>query len=207
VAQIALWLALRAGQTDLLDDVERLIRARLLPSQIVDPKQPRRDGAWGVYGHPFGYGAILDVFAAVLHSLADVHEHIVTTSQEGVTAVNLHFDIETPAVSVKSQRAEKALLTIVPKQDCALRIRVPSWASHEAIKLHVGDQPVELAWAGSYLALSKEQILGAMPVRLEHDLPLRQTIEEMPVSHRKFQLNWRGDEVVSCDPRVPIYAS
>ena len=30
VAQIALWLALRAGQTDLLDDVERMIRARLL---------------------------------------------------------------------------------------------------------------------------------------------------------------------------------
>jgi hypothetical protein len=71
VAQMALWLALHAGQTDLLDDVERLIRARLLPAQIVGDADRRRDGAWGVYGDPFGRGSILDVFAAVLHSLAD----------------------------------------------------------------------------------------------------------------------------------------
>jgi len=73
VAQLAMWLALRAGQEDLLDDVERLVRARLLPSQIDEPANPRRDGAWGVYYHPFGRGAILDVFAAVLHSLADIY--------------------------------------------------------------------------------------------------------------------------------------
>lgn len=30
-------------------------------------------------------------------------------------------------------------------------------------------------------------------------------MEEMPVSHRKFHLTWRGDEVVACEPKVPIY--
>ncbi len=34
-AQLALWLGTRHGYTDYLDDVERLVRARLLPSQIV----------------------------------------------------------------------------------------------------------------------------------------------------------------------------
>ena len=78
VAQLALWLAVRDGQVDLLDDVERLVRARLLPAQIRDPAVPRNDGAWGVYSHPFGRGSMLDVFAAVLHSLVDIHRHVVT---------------------------------------------------------------------------------------------------------------------------------
>ena len=45
VAQLALWLARDAGHPEFLDDVERLVRARLLPSQVTDPANPRRDGA------------------------------------------------------------------------------------------------------------------------------------------------------------------
>ena len=33
----------------------------------------------------------------------------------------------------------------------------------------------------------------------------KQTVEEMPVSHNKFYLSWRGDEVTACEPRVEIY--
>jgi hypothetical protein len=29
----------------------------------------------------------------------------------------------------------------------------------------------------------------------------------MPVSKRQFHLSWRGDEVVSCEPAVPIYSA
>ncbi|MDR3402084.1 MAG: hypothetical protein P4L99_06255 [Chthoniobacter sp.] len=207
VAQIALWLAMLAGQTDLLDDVERLIRARLLPSQIVDEKQPRRDGAWGVYAHPFGYGAILDVFAAVLHSLADFHEHAVTTTREGMVSVNLHFDAETPAVQVTAKRDTKATLTIVPKQSCDLRIRVPGWATREAVQLSVADKPVPLNWDGAFLVLARKEVVVGSPVTLQYELPLHETAEVMPVSHLSFRLNWRGDEVIACEPKVPIYGS
>jgi len=207
VAQIALWLALPAGQTELLDDVERLIRARLLPSQIVDEKQPRRDGAWGVYAHPFGYGAILDVFAAVLHSLADFQEHIVTATPGGGVSVNLHFDVDTPAVTITSKRDAKATVSILPKEPCDLRIRVPAWAAREAVRLSIGDKPLPLTWDGAFLTLSRNSIGEGGLVTLQYDLPEKQTVEEMPVSHRKFQLNWRGDEVAGCDPKVPIYAA
>ena len=203
VVQLALWLALQAGQTELLDDVERLIRARLLPSQIVDPGNPRSDGAWGAYGHPFGRGAILDVIAAVLHSLTDVYQHIVTT-EGGLLSVNLHFDIETPSVTVRSSRDAHATLQVTPKESRPLRIRVPVWASRESVTLLLGDRPLPLQWDGNFLVVEKEVAAGST-ITLRHDLPEKQTVEELPVSHRKFQLTWRGDEVVACDPTVPIY--
>jgi len=233
IAQIALWLALRAGQTDLLDDVERLVRARLLPSQIVDEKNPRRDGAWGVYSHPFGYGAILDVFAAVLHSLTDIDLQSVSTLALGseVPAVHLHFDADAWKFTVESKRGPEASSIVTPKRvgshsvpgipglevtpkeappkvadgEVGLRIRVPSWATREKVQLEMAGKPLPLRWEGSYLLVLKKEFEARVPITLRHDLPPRQTVEEMPVSHNKFNLTWKGDEVVSCDPKVPIY--
>lgn len=205
VAQLALWLAMRAGQADLLDDVERLVRARLLPSQIVDSKQPRKDGAWGVYAHPFGQGSILDVFAAVLHSLADIHEHIVTTAADGTVSVNLHFERHAPVVSVRSQRGADARLEVTLHEDRPLRIRVPGWATRDSVRLVTGDKELPLHWDGPYLLIAKGSLPLGQTIRLRHDLPEKQTVEEMPVSHRKFRLTWRGDEVIACEPKVVIY--
>src|SRR5438067_1723442 len=129
---------------------------------------PRRDGAWGVYAHPFGYGAILDVFAAVLHSLSDFQEHIVTTAAEGVVSVNLHFDTDTAAVAVRSTRDAQATLTVTPKQNCGLRIRVPGWASRDSVRLSVADKPAPLKWDGAYLTLSKKDLSGREIVLLQH---------------------------------------
>jgi hypothetical protein len=205
VAQLGLWLALRAGQTDLLDDVERLVRARLLPSQIVDPARPRNDGAWGVYSHPFGRGSTLDVFAAVLHSLADIHQSIVTTSPDGVASVNLHFDLETPSLTLRSKRDKEATLEVTPKRAGPLRIRVPAWASRGSVRLSTEDKVLSPRWDGSFLVVEAESTAAGRTLSLRHDLPGKRTTEEMPVSHRKFQLSWRGDEVIACEPKVPIY--
>jgi hypothetical protein len=205
VAQIALWLALRAGKTDLLDDVERMIRARLLPSQIVDAGNPRKDGAWGVYSHPFGYGAILDVFAAVLHSLADFQKNIVTTEEDGRVSVNLHFATETPSVKVSVKRGEKAEVRVTMKQAQGLRIRVPKWATHETVHLMVDDKKQVACWDGNYVVVVQQWVKRGSVVLLNHDLPSRETTEQMPVSHRKFNLSWRGDEIMRCEPKVPIY--
>ncbi len=205
VAQIALWLALRAGQADLLDDVERLIRARLLPSQINDPQHPRRDGAWGVYAHPFGYGAILDVFAAVLHSLADFQQQIVTMTAAGEVSINMHFDLDAPSVKVTATRDQKATLTVLPKESRALQVRVPVWVPRDSLQWTSADQPLPTNWNGAYLMLARKDVVAGRLITLRHDLPSRQTTEEMPISHRKFQLSWQGDEVVSCEPKVPIY--
>jgi len=205
VAQIALWLSLQDGQTDLLDDVERLVRARLLPSQMIDAANPRNDGAWGVYSHPFGHGSILDVFAAVLHSLADIHQSIVTTSSNGVVSVNLLFDIDTPSVRMRSVRTTDAALYITLKEAVPLRIRIPRWASRDSVRLTVVGRELSLRWDGSFLVIDKGKVSPGGTICVRHDLPEKQTVEEMPVSHRKFHLTWRGDDVIACEPKVPIY--
>lgn len=206
VAQLALWLALRAGHVDLLDDVERLIRARLLPSQIRDEKNPRRDGAWGVYSHPFGFGSILDVFAAVLHSLADFQEHSITVRKDGLASVNMHFDAETPTLSVSTARDETASqLRITVKQPTALRIRVPAWAPRESVQLALSGKALPLHWDGPFVKVEKSTVSAGDTLSLSHPLPEHETVEEMPISHRKFALSWRGDAIVACTPHVPIY--
>lgn len=204
-AQIALWLALRDDQPDLLDDVERLIRARLLPAQIIDPKTPRSDGAWGVYSHPFGRGNIFDVFAAVLHSLTDFHGAIVSAGSDGRVTVNLHFSLENNDISIKSEHGERARLLLTPKiTPLSLRIRVPAWAPRDSLFLESGGNPVSFQWEGSFLHL-QTPVNPGQTVTLQYDLPRRRTLEVMPVSQREFNLTWRGDEVVACDPPVAIY--
>ena len=189
----------------MLDDTERLIRARLLPAQIVDEANPRQHGAWGAYWHPFGRGAILDVFAAVVHSLVDVYEHIVTPTGDGGFSVNLHFSVDTPNMTVREKRSDRGRLEIVPKQPCQLRIRVPGWTPRETVSLTASGRGLPLQWDGSYLRVSASEATAGSVIELGYELPGRETVEVMPVSRRQFRLTWRGDEVVSCDPKVPIY--
>jgi len=207
VFQIALWLALRDGQTELLDDVERLIRACLLPSQTIDLKNPKRDGGWGVYGHPFGGGETFDVFSAILHSIADVYQNIVTTAPDGTLSVNLNFNIDTPSFTVHSKRNKSASLYVTPKYSAPLRIRVPAWTSRNSVLLFQGDKPLPLHWDGSYPVVRKRKVTVGKTIILRHDLPQKETVEEMPVSHRQFHLSWRGDEVIACNPEVDIYST
>jgi hypothetical protein len=205
VIQLALWLAIHQDQPQLLDDVERLIRARVSPAQIIEPTNPRRDGAWGVYNDPFGKGAILDVFAAVLHSLTDVQQHIVTTPSLEIVSINLHFDVDHKDVQVRISRDTIARVRIIPHTACTLRIRVPTWAIRDSVRVTTDGQTLPFTWDKSYIVLTASHIAAEKTYTLEHDLPLQTTVEEMPISHRKFQLSWKGDEVTACDPTVAIY--
>ncbi len=206
VLVLALWLGLRAGQTDLLDDAERLIRARLLPSQVSEPTNPRNDGAWGVYGHPFGYGSILDVFAAVLHALVDVDARTVSALPDGTSSVNLHFTCDTPLATVVATREDSARIAVTSKREARLRVRVPQWAPRDSVRIAVGDHPLTPRWDGAYLMLEATEAPVGHTVVVEYGLPEKETVEEMPVSKRKFRLSWRGDEVIGCEPSVPIYS-
>ena len=86
-----------------------------------------------------------------------------------------------------------------------MRVRVPKWAPRDSVQLKIAGQSLPLRWDGSYLAIDQENVSPGTTITLQHDLPEKQTVEEMPVSHRQFHLTWRGDEVIACDPKVPIY--
>ena len=203
VVQLALWLSLQAGQVDLLDDVERLLRARILPSQIVDPMQPRQHGGWGVYAHPFGRGCILDVFAAVLSVLTEVHQAVVVADADGTVSVNLHFSTEMPLASIQAVRDTRGRTVVRLAQPAALRIRVPAWSPRESVAIRVADQPIAVQWDGAYAVVPS--VPGGATIALDYELPTRNSVETMPVSRQAYRLVWRGDEVVACEPEAPIY--
>ncbi len=91
-AQIALWLATEAGQTDLLDDVYRLVGFRLLPAQMTREewesqpeaeRHPRDLGSWRIHPCPHANkGTTPDVHAAVLHSLIDIDQTLPDLSEQ-----------------------------------------------------------------------------------------------------------------------------
>ncbi len=206
VMLLSLWLGLRAGQVDLFDDVERLIRARLLPSQIKDPENPRNDGAWGVYGHPFGYGSILDVFAAVLHALVEVDAHIISVLPDGTCSINLHFTCDTPNASLIVRKEDVATVSITPKRNSRLRIRVPSWSPKESVKVSMNSTELTPQWEGNWIVFDSANISVGQTIQIKYELPKKETTEIMPVSKKSFKLFWRGDEVIESDPPVPIYS-
>ncbi len=203
-AQIALWLALDCDCHDLLDDVERLVRARLLPSQITPADQvpgreftPREMGAWAICDPSHGgKGCTPDVLAAVTHTLCDIYNNIVNID-DGKASVNLHFDYDNVVVQVRNVRDVASHTSIVLAEKLSLRVRVPLWATD--YRVTVDGKPVSLNRKGSFVVIPDELLHATSVVELTHDLPERETVEVMP-SGREYMMRWRGDEVVSCDP-------
>lgn len=202
VAQIALWLALRDGQTELLDDVERLTRARLLPAQIVPEDGPdlgpRLIGCWGSHGPMYGKGAILDVGAAVLHTLCDIQDSITTVTPLGL-AVNLHLTAETAHASVVSQRGEGAVLTVRPFVRGNVLIRVPTWVPRASLRVAVDGLPTEARCVGPWLLIPRETVTPGDAITVRHALPERDSTETFG-SGASYRLRWRGDEVIGIAP-------
>lgn len=217
-AQLALWLALRAGCDDLLDDVERLVRSRLLPAQLMDAEiqrstdrtfAPRERGAWCIHepSHA-GKGCTPDVHAAVIHTLCDIHSHILTRTATG-TRVNLHFDAENEVLKTISTRCRKAELMVTVKQPDNVLIRIPGWAPEPSIRLAIDGEPCSVQRSGVFVFIPADVLKIGSAIKLSYDLPERHTEEDMP-SGRHYRFKWRGDEITGIAPQddgIPFYPS
>lgn len=217
-AQLALWLALRAGCHDLLDDVERYVRARLVPAQLTEddvrrnPERefaPREIGAWPIHGPSHaGKGCTPDVLAAVAHSLCDIYAHICTPTDAGLR-INLHFDWEDERVKIVSVRGERAELTVLAKQPGDLLIRIPGWAPEAGLGLAIDGEPHPIGRMGGFAWIPGDMLGRDSEVAMSYDLPSRRTEERMP-SGRRYRFEWRGDEIVGASPQdtpLPFYPS
>ena len=192
-AQLALWLGLHAGCDDLLDDVERLVRARLLPSQMMDADirrnpdrtfAPRERGAWCIHGRSHaGKGCTPDVHAAVVHTLCDIHSHVLTRAAIGVR-VNLHFDAENEVVKAISTRGPAAKLTVTVKQPGNVLIRIPGWAPEPSIRLAVDGTTCPVRRSGAFAWIPASTLKIGSTVELCYELPDRHAEEEMPSGRR-----------------------
>ena len=219
--QIALWLN-RLGNDALLDDVERLVRCRLIPCQVVkeedlypvpeaDDSDNYRDlsrrfiGALGgIHNEPHGgKRGTTDVSAAVLHTLIDVYENIVVRRPAGLT-VQFHFDYEDGEISIRSTRNGRAKVTAVLRHPQNLLIRVPGWASPDSVTFDVAGESVTPLRLGTFAFFAGEQMTG--PITLTYDLPRSTTEEDIDGTH--FTTQWRGDEILGISPNtdcLPFY--
>lgn len=215
-AQLALWLALHAGCHDLLDDVERYVRARLFPSQLTEedvrhhPERefaPRDIGAWCIHGASHGgKGSSPDVLAAVTHSLCDIYRHICTQTQAGLR-VNLHFDYEDAHLKIVSTRSRRAKLSVLVKQPSSIMIRIPRWTPESALHIAVDGETLPVKRLGTFARVSGNFLSKDSKIVMSYDLPARCTEERMP-SGRCYRFKWRGDEIVGIDPQdipLPFY--
>ncbi|HNU98402.1 MAG TPA: hypothetical protein PKK20_00500 [Verrucomicrobiota bacterium] len=216
-AQLALWLA-RAGNAEFLDDVDRLVRARILPSQIRETpslhpisrfgKDATRDlekriigGYGGCHNHPHGHKvAVTDVTAADVHTLLDIYEHMVLLDDQTLE-VFCHLDYDGPHATVLSRRGQRAELTVIPKIERAVAIRAPRWTPVESIRVRVGGDLVHPVYAGHFARLGRQP--AGTRIVMEYDLPERRTRETDLGS--PYEIAWRGDEVTGVRPNTTLY--
>ena len=239
VAQLALWLAMRHGQVDLFDDVERIVRARLLPSQVIHtPKlTPRNDGKSGPvydltsppdqplettadtfrnleqriiggYGgchrQPHGWKTVTtDVTAANIQTLLDVHQHTVLR-EPGAMRVLFHFDYTDDTIEIRSVRTAGARVNIRLSKPRNLFVRIPAWTPRDSVQIEVAGQRVLPEWQGQFVFLPRD--LFPAQITLSYALPLHE--ESETIAGTKYELLWRGDEVVGVRPNdvmLPFY--
>lgn len=208
-AQLALWLALDAGCGDLLDDVGRYVRARLVPAQLTqedadanpDTEVTARDlGTWGIHAPTHGGKACTpDVAAAVTHSMCDIYNNICTRTETGIQ-VNLHFDYEDEDIRVTSRRTDRAEVAILAKHPDSIMVRIPGWAPASSLELTVDGVEVPIVHLGRYAWITSDRLNENSDIALSFELPERVTEEEMP-SGRVYTIEWRGDEIVGIDPQ------
>ena len=219
-AQLALWLT-KEGYSEFLDDADRLVRSRILPSQILNTPSLKPDGRFGIdaakdlehriigaYGgchsHPHGGKTpVTDVTAADVHTLIDIYQNIVVKN-DATQEVFFHLDYEDSRVQVTSRRAERAELTVMPKQDTTIAIRVPQWTPRESIQLFVNDETLAPVYAGNFLHLGRWP--ESTKIVMKYDLPKR-TSHETDLG-TDYTVYWKGDDIIGVTPNTdhfPMY--
>ena len=222
VAQIALHLA-RSGYVSLLDDAERIVRNRILATQITAPigLLPAAEGdgdeyvdldarALGAYGgvtpHPHGESSpITDITAANVHTLCDIYGHIVESTTTGLL-IGFHFDYGDSRIALQTQRGRTGRLTIRPQATDRIVVRMPAWTPAESVRLLLNGRPSAPSWVEGALLIPGQP--PGSQVEVEYDLPATASTEQ--IDGQTYRLTWRGDEVVGITPNtdfLPFYPS
>lgn len=226
VAHIALLLWDQFEDPALLDDIERLVRARLVPSQVltpppITPLKQAPDDAYrdlpqrfagaigGNVGHVQGKTCVTDWTAAALHNLIELWRRSVD-EHENQVRVNFHFDCDHAAASVRSVReGTTAHVTVQSKRpDKDLLIRIPGWVPTDSLRITVNGQAVDVDLQKGFItcAAAGKPTEAAMHYTLPEytDTELWQ---DKSAAGEVITFHWRGDEIVDAEPGGPYMAT
>ncbi len=138
--------------------------------------------------------------AADVHTLIDIYKHV-AVQRGNLTEIFFHMDYDDSRVQITSNRGARAELSITPKQNMALAIRVPQWTPKESVLLHIENQPLTPVFAGHFV--HTEQVAAGTTIIMEYDLPVRQ-VSEVALGITS-EILWKGDDVIGITPNTSFY--
>ncbi len=214
--RLALELA-AAGQTQYLNDVERFVRNQVIAAQFKDLSfytnstvrvTPLLFGCFDSQSMPNGHlgtrggedvgtveGCCLN---GGMRALYLAWQAIQSTDETGVT-VNLALTRSGPACDVVGYQPSAGRVDIIQRTPGAVRIRVPSWVERKRISVLVSGAPADWKHDDGFVCLGFVQRGSRVSVRY----PLREFAEDVVAGGQKFKIHWRGDSVISVEPRGP----
>ena len=215
-AQLALWFALD-GSGGFLDDAERIVRARILPSQVTktpplipagsggDQYERLEERVLGGFGgmHFLPHGGkrnTTDVTAACLHTLADIYNHIVWKDASAIWIL-FHFTYADRDIQIKECRGEAALLQIQSYTAKPLMIRIPGWVAEESLKVKINGEVKEVKPQEGFLRIPGRETVQF--VEVAYDLPEKIITET--TNGVDYRIAWRGDEITGISPNTTWY--
>ena len=192
------------------------MRARLFPGQTTEADvrdnpdveiSQKAIGGWGGNSYPHaGKGFNPSGTAEIVHTMSAIYEHVCSREQAGLF-VNMHFDYEEADVQVAVHRDDQARVTIIPRIEDNLFLRIPGWAPPESVRLSVDGREAELKKIGTFAYLPRDRLRSGCEVVLQHGLPTRRTSETMPAGDT-YEFAWKGDEITGVHPNdkpLPFY--
>jgi hypothetical protein len=220
VFQIALGVRLSdAGLGDYWDDVDALVRNRLIEQQYVDlramrqisglkPDDTSRDELLKKYqgGFTVSWPTTIDRFlygsniASGTFGLYHAWHGITRFDKaSGTATVNLFLNRASPWMNIASWLPYQGRVELTNKHATRADVRIPGWVDIKHVKCFKNGVPVQPARHGHRLFISN--LAPGDVVRLEFPQPVSTDRYYLPTLTHNYTITWRGSTVVNIEPR------
>ena len=121
--------------------------------------------------------------------------------EDGVLSVNMHIDKLLPQAEIRCYQPYQGTLSVVLKEACKVRVRVPDFVDAKDIKVSSNKGEVKAAGENGYLELGPRQ--AGEKIEVTYPVPVKE--EEIAIGnpgHKQYHYNvtWKGDTVVRMTP-------
>lgn len=203
-----------AGLGDCWDDIDSIVRNRLVEQQFTDldvmrkfsGNNPKNDLVLKRYLGGFGVALGATLWTTVFGSNSQsgpygmYHAwHAITRFDHGVATVNLFLNRVSPWMNVASWLPYDGKVELTNKQAHTADVRIPGWLELDDVKTSINGVPVEPSRAGHHLIFRK--LKPGDVIRLEFDQPESVDQYFVPSNQRKLAIHLRGSTVLDLSPR------
>lgn len=213
----------RAGYTRYFQQAERILRAHLLPSQLLDTRfipdwncpdedyhhklATRCRGAFGFpcpYGHQYQMNTPIsfnwDIVGGAVASLCEAFRSTVSKNNS-LISVNLHFNHKDNNVEIKSPYTNGDVMEIKLKTDCLVRVRLSEWVDREKLDIMAGSEKLNSFFSADWLYLPGLRTGSLLRIKI----PMRVITTDYQFRSDVFTFRWRGDAVDAARSLAPHF--